>query len=133
MTPFKPATLLAAAALVVLGGRWLFGLLFGAAWIEAADYATALAVGAGIRIGILPVAALVPVLRIQKKVVLIDAVFFARVLVIPLAAWLGYSAIAAVAAFAGLTVIYNFATFTVALGAARTYERSLPAPAAPPR
>ncbi len=112
-------------SIIIFGGRWLFGILFGSAWVDAADYATALAIGAGVRVSILPVAALVPVFRIQRFVVFLDAFFFTRVLVIPAAAMLGYSAVFAVGCFAGLTVIYNLATFTIAIIAGIRYEKSL--------
>ncbi len=109
---------------VVLGGRPLFGFLFGPSWIEAADYAVALAIGAGVRIGTLPVASLVPVLRIQKSVLVLDAFFFPRVLAIPAAAAVGYSAIVAISIFAALTVVYNVATFTIAIVAGLRYEKT---------
>ncbi|MEP3032877.1 MAG: oligosaccharide flippase family protein [Pseudoruegeria sp.] len=114
-------------SIIVFGGKWLFGLLFGSAWVDAADYATALAIGAGVRISILPVAALVPVFRIQRYVVVLDAIFFARVLVIPAAASLGYSAVVAVGVFAAVTVVYNVATFAIAIAAGIKYERGIKA------
>ena len=105
--------------------RPLFHIAFGSAWEPAADYAVILAGWSGIRIASLPMATLTTVFRIQGLNLFLDAAFAPRVLIIPLMAHMGYDALAAVAAFCVVSVVYHAAVFAVGLFAALRYDREL--------
>lgn len=139
--PLAKAALLYTAVVgtpVVLGvlllaviARPLFHFVFGARWEPAAGYAVVLAGWSAVRLASLPMATLTSVLRVQKMSLWVDGLFSARVAVIPLMAAHQASALAAVAAFCGLSVIYHLIIVGVGLFAALRYDRALePSPAA---
>jgi len=117
--------------LLALVAHPLFHFVFGARWEPAAGYAVVLAGWAAIRLTSLPMATLTTVLRVQKMSFWVDALFSARVAVIPLMAAHKASALAAVGAFCGLSVVYHLIIVGVGLFASLRYDRALaPAPAA---
>jgi O-antigen/teichoic acid export membrane protein len=117
--------------LLALVAHPLFHFVFGARWEPAAGYAVVLAGWAAIRLTSLPMATLTTVLRVQKMSFWVDALFSARVAVIPVMAAHHASALAAVAAFCGLSIVYHLIIVGVGLFVALRYDRALaPAPAA---
>jgi len=112
-------------AVLALVAHPLFHFVFGARWEPAASYAVVLAGWAAIRLTSLPMATLTTVLRVQKMSFWVDALFSARVMVIPLMAAHHFSALAAVAAFCGLSVIYHLVIVAIGLFAALRYDRGL--------
>jgi O-antigen/teichoic acid export membrane protein len=119
------APVVAGVALLALTAHPLFRLLFGHRWEGAADYAVVLAGWAAIRLASLPLATLTTVLRVQKISFWVDAVFSARVAVIPLMAAHHAGAIAAVAAFCGLSALYHLVIVALGLAVALRYDRAL--------
>ncbi|GGE48785.1 polysaccharide biosynthesis protein [Agaricicola taiwanensis] len=117
-----------ALALIALafGGPWVLDAFFDPAWGGVAAYAAPLALGAGIRVGTLPLAALVPILRIQHQTVWVDLIFFSRIFVFPVGATLGWEPIVAVWALVGATVVYIFVILAMVVAAAARYERHIP-------
>jgi len=111
--------------LLALVAHPLFHFVFGARWEPAASYSVVLAGWAAIRLASLPMATLITVLRIQKISFWVDALFFARVMVIPVMAAHHFSALAAVAAFCGLSVIYHLIIVAIGFFAALRYDRAL--------
>jgi len=103
----------------------IFRVVFGLRWEPAADYAVALAWWAAVRLGSLPMATLTTALRVQKLSFYVDALFAARVIVIPLMASRHASALAAVTAFCGLSILYHLVIVAVGLFSALRYDRSL--------
>jgi O-antigen/teichoic acid export membrane protein len=118
-------------SVLALGAHPLFRIIFGARWEPAAGYAVILAGWAAIRLASLPMATLTTVLRVQKLSFWADAVFSARVVAIPLMAAHHASALMAVAAFCGLSIVYHLVIVGIGLNAALRYDRAL-APAPPP-
>jgi PST family polysaccharide transporter len=116
---------------LALGAHPLFRIIFGARWEPAAGYAVILAGWAAIRLTSLPMATLTTVLRVQRLSFWADAVFSARVVAIPLMAAHHASALMAVAAFCGLSVIYHLVIVGIGLNAALRYDRAL-VPVPPP-
>jgi O-antigen/teichoic acid export membrane protein len=112
-------------AVLALVAHPLFHFVFGARWEPAAGYAVVLAGWAAIRLTSLPMATLTTVLRVQSMSFWVDALFSARVAVIPVMAAHHASALAAVAAFCGLSVIYHLIIVGVGLFAALRYDRAL--------
>jgi O-antigen/teichoic acid export membrane protein len=110
--------------LLALVAHPLFRIMFGVRW-EPAAYALILAGWAAVRLVSLPMATLTTVLRVQKMSFWVDALFSARVLVIPFLASHHASALVAVGAFCGLSVIYHVTIFAIGLVAALRYDRSL--------
>jgi len=124
------APVIMGVGLLALTAHPLFHFVFGARWEPAAGYAVVLAGWAAIRLTSLPMATLTTVLRVQKMSFWVDALFSARVAVIPLMAAHHASALAAVAAFCGLSVVYHLIIVGVGLFASLRYDRALePAPA----
>lgn len=119
------APVIAGCLLLALIARPVVPVLFGHRWAPAADYAVVLGFWAAIRLSTLPMATLVAVLRIQRSSLVIDIVFFARLLVIPWMAHRGYTAIQAVAVFCVLSVAYHLAIFALGLYASLRYDRTL--------
>jgi O-antigen/teichoic acid export membrane protein len=111
--------------LLALVAHPLFHFVFGARWEPAAGYAVVLAGWAAIRLTSLPMATLTTVLRVQKMSFWVDALFSARVMIIPMMAAHRFSALAAVAAFCGLSVIYHLVIVAIGLFAALRYDRAL--------
>ena len=111
--------------LLALTAHPLFRVVFGPQWEAAADYALVLAGWTAIRLISLPLATLPTVLRRQKLSFGIDALFAARVLVIPLMAAHQASALAAVAAFCAVSTLYHLAIMTLGLVAALQHDRML--------
>jgi O-antigen/teichoic acid export membrane protein len=114
--------------LLALIAHPLFRMLFGHRWDGAADYAVVLAGWAAIRLASLPMATLTTVLRVQKMSFWVDAVFAARVAVIPVMAAHHASAIAAIAAFCVLSAVYHLIIVVLGLVVALRYDRALAAP-----
>jgi O-antigen/teichoic acid export membrane protein len=108
----------------------LFRTIFGHRWDGAADYAVVLAGWAAIRLASLPMATLTTVLRVQKMSFWVDAMFAARVAVIPVMAAHHAGALLAVAAFCALSALYHLAIVALGLTVALRYDRAL-APATP--
>jgi O-antigen/teichoic acid export membrane protein len=119
------APVVAGVAVLALSAHPLFRVLFGARWEPAADYAFVLAFWAAVRLVSLPLATLTTVLRVQKFSLAADAVFAARVFVIPLLAAHHVGALAAVAAFCGLSIVYHLVIIVIGLSAAIRYDRAL--------
>ena len=111
--------------LLALVAHPLFRIMFGVRWEPAAAYALILAGWAAVRLVSLPMATLTTVLRVQKMSFWVDALFSARVLVIPFLASQHTSALVAVGAFCGLSVIYHLTIVAVGLTAALRYDRTL--------
>jgi O-antigen/teichoic acid export membrane protein len=103
----------------------LFRTIFGHRWEGAADYAVVLAGWAAIRLASLPMATLTTVLRVQKMSFWIDAVFAARVAIIPVMAAHHAGALMAVGAFCALSVLYHLIVVALGLVVALRYDRSL--------
>ncbi|HEY4077814.1 MAG TPA: oligosaccharide flippase family protein [Rhizomicrobium sp.] len=103
----------------------IFRIIFGARWEPAASYAVVLAGWAAIRLASLPMATLTTVLRVQKMSFWVDALASARVVVIPILAAHHASALTAVAAFCGLSVVYHLAIVALGLVVAMRYDRAL--------
>lgn len=103
----------------------LFRIVFGHRWEGAADYAVVLAGWAAIRLTSLPMATLTTVLRVQKMSFWVDALFSARVAVIPIMAAHKAGALWAVAAFCALSVVYHLATMLLGLAVSLRYDRAL--------
>lgn len=103
----------------------LFRTIFGHRWEGAADYAVVLAGWAAIRLASLPMATLTTVLRVQKVSFWVDAVFAARVVIIPLMAAHHASALMAVGAFCALSVFYHLIVVALGLVVAMRYDRGL--------
>jgi O-antigen/teichoic acid export membrane protein len=103
----------------------LFHFVFGARWEPAAGYAVVLAGWAAIRLTSLPMATLTTVLRVQRMSFWVDALFSARVVIIPVMAAHHASALAAVGAFCGLSVIYHLIIVGIGLFASLRYDRAL--------
>jgi O-antigen/teichoic acid export membrane protein len=120
----------AGVVVLALTAHPLFRVLFGARWEPAADYAFVLGFWAAVRLVSLPLATLTTVLRVQKLSLMVDALFAARVFVIPLLAAHHASALVAVAAFCGLSIVYHLVVIATGLFATIRYDRSL-APASP--
>jgi len=114
--------------LLALIAHPLFRTLFGHRWDGAADYAVVLAGWAAIRLASLPMATLTTVLRVQKMSFWVDALFAARVAVIPVMAAHHASAIAAIAAFCILSAVYHLMIVALGLVVALRYDRALAAP-----
>lgn len=111
--------------LLALTAHPLFRILFGARWEPAADYAFVLAFWASVRLVSLPLATLTTVLRVQKFSLMVDALFAARVFIIPvLAAWHA-TALTAVIAFCGLSIVYHLTIIGIGLFVAVRYDRTL--------
>ena len=106
----------------------IFRIIFGARWEPAASYAVVLAGWAAIRLASLPMATLTTVLRVQKMSFWVDALASARVVVIPVMAAHHASALAAVAAFCGLSIVYHLAIVALGLVVAMRYDRALEPP-----
>ncbi len=121
----------AGVVVLALTAHPLFRVLFGARWEPAADYAFVLGFWAAVRLVSLPLATLTTVLRVQKLSLMVDALFAARVFVIPLLAAHRATPLMAVAAFCGLSIVYHLVVIATGLFAAIRYDRSL-APACPP-
>jgi PST family polysaccharide transporter len=119
------APVVAGVVMLALAAHPLFRLLFGARWEPAADYASVLAFWAAVRLVSLPLATLTTVLRVQKFSLMVDALFAARVLVIPLLAARHADALTAVAAFCGLSIVYHLVIIAIGLFAAIRYDRAL--------
>ncbi len=117
--------------LLALIAHPLFRTLFGHRWDGAADYAVVLAGWAAIRLASLPMATLTTVLRVQKLSFWVDAVFAARVAVIPVMAAHHASAIVAIAAFCVLSAVYHLIIVALGLVVALRYDRALVAPPPP--
>ncbi|HKQ44709.1 MAG TPA: oligosaccharide flippase family protein [Rhizomicrobium sp.] len=111
--------------LLALVAHPLFHFVFGARWEPAAGYAVVLAGWAAVRLTSLPMATLTTVLRVQRMSFWVDALFSARVIAIPIMAAHHYSALAAVAVFCGLSVIYHLVIVGVGLFASLRYDRAL--------
>jgi O-antigen/teichoic acid export membrane protein len=124
-TAVSTALVAGGLAVLAIGGRWLFGAVFGEEWAPVADYANALALGAGVRVGTLPLAALVPVLRIQRSTIILDLIFFLRVIIIPMSASQGLPPLVAVWAIAISTILYIVSTIVLVIVAAKRYDISL--------
>jgi O-antigen/teichoic acid export membrane protein len=103
----------------------LFHFVFGARWEPAAGYAVVLAGWAAVRLASLPMATLTTVLRVQRMSFWVDALFSARVVIIPVMAAHHASALAAVGAFCGLSVIYHLIIVGIGLFASLRYDRAL--------
>lgn len=117
--------------LLALIAHPLFRTLFGHRWEGAADYAVVLAGWAAIRLASLPMATLTTVLRVQRMSFWVDALFSARVAIIPIMAAHHAGAITAVAAFCGLSAFYHLVIVGLGLVVALRYDRALvPAPPA---
>jgi O-antigen/teichoic acid export membrane protein len=116
--------------LLALIAHPLFRTLFGHRWDGAADYAVVLAGWAAIRLASLPMATLTTVLRVQKMSFWVDAVFAARVAIIPVMAAHHASAILAIAAFCVLSAAYHLIIMALGLVVALRHDRALAA--APP-
>jgi O-antigen/teichoic acid export membrane protein len=106
----------------------IFRIIFGARWEPAASYAVVLAGWAAIRLASLPMATLTTVLRVQRMSFWVDALASARVIVIPILAAHHASALVAVAAFCGLSVVYHLAIVALGLVVAMRYDRALAPP-----
>jgi O-antigen/teichoic acid export membrane protein len=119
-------------ALLAILAHPLFHFVFGRHWVGAADYTVVLAAWAAIRLASLPMATLTTVVRVQRVSFYVDAVFAARVFVIPLLAARGVGALAAVAAFCALSVCYHLLVFAVGLWAAMRHDRALREPCVRP-
>ena len=117
--------------LLALIAHPLFRTLFGHRWDGAADYAVVLAGWAAIRLASLPMATLTTVLRVQKLSFWVDAVFAARVAVIPIMAAHHASAIVAIAAFCVLSAAYHLIIVALGLVVALRYDRALVLPPPP--
>ena len=117
--------------LLALIAHPLFRTLFGHRWDGAADYAVVLAGWAAIRLASLPMATLTTVLRVQKLSFWVDAVFAARVAVIPIMATHHASAIVAIAAFCVLSAVYHLIIVALGLVVALRYDRALVSPPPP--
>jgi O-antigen/teichoic acid export membrane protein len=103
----------------------LFRTIFGHRWEGAADYAVVLAGWAAIRLASLPMATLTTVLRVQKVSFWVDAVFAARVAIIPIMAAHHARALMAVGAFCALSVFYHLIVVVLGLVVAMRYDRGL--------
>lgn len=115
---------------LALASHPLFRIVFGHRWEGAADYAVVMAWWAAIRLASLPMASLTTVLRVQKMSFWVDALFAARVMVIPVMAAHHATPIMAVAAFCGLSVVYHLAIVALGLAVAIRHDRALePVPA----
>jgi O-antigen/teichoic acid export membrane protein len=119
------APVVAGVVLLALIAHPLFRTIFGHRWEGAADYAVVLAGWAAIRLASLPMATLTTVLRVQKMSFWIDAVFAARVAIIPVMAAHHASALVAVGAFCGLSVLYHLIVVALGLVVALRYDRAL--------
>jgi len=117
-------------AVLAASAHPLFRIVFGHRWEGAADYALVLAGWAAIRLASLPMATLTTVLRVQKMSFWVDALFSARVVVIPVLAAHKAGPLWAVGAFCGLSVIYHLVIMLLGLVVSLRYDRSL-APAKP--
>jgi O-antigen/teichoic acid export membrane protein len=122
------APVVAGVALLALSAHPLFRILFGPRWEPAADFAFVLAFWAAVRLVSLPLATLTTVLRVQKFSLMVDALFAARVFVIPLLAARHVGALTAVAAFCGLSIIYHLTIIATGLVVAMRYDRALKRP-----
>lgn len=111
--------------ILALTAHSVFRVIFGHRWEPAADYSVALAWWAAIRLVSLPMATLTTVLRVQKMSFYVDALFAARVAVIPIMAAHHAGPLAAVAAFCSLSIVYHLIIVAVGLFAALRYDRSL--------
>jgi O-antigen/teichoic acid export membrane protein len=118
----------AGVMVLALTAHPLFRIMFGARWEPAADYASVLAFWAAVRLVSLPLATLTTVLRVQKFSLFVDAIFAARVFIIPLLAARHASALVAVAGFCGLSIVYHLAIIATGLFAAMRYDRTLTVP-----
>jgi O-antigen/teichoic acid export membrane protein len=114
--------------LLALAAHPLFRIIFGHRWEPAADYSVVLAWWAATRLASLPMATLTTVLRVQKMSFYIDALFFGRVIVIPVLAAHHASALTAVSAFCGLSIIYHLTIVAIGIWAALRYDRGLASP-----
>lgn len=121
------APVIAGVLVLALTAHPLFRILFGAQWEGAADYALVLAGWTAIRLISLPLSTLPTVLRKQAFSFWIDLLFAGRVLVIPLLAAHQVGALAAVAAFCALSILYHLATMALGLAAALAHDRALAA------
>jgi O-antigen/teichoic acid export membrane protein len=114
-----------AVLVLALTGRWIFTVIFGVAWAPAADFAVLLAASAGLRLGTMPMSAVVVVLRIHKWTGLVDAFFALRVLSIPVVAGLGHDVLTAVAVQVCFNALYYIVMFVITCRAAWRYDRGL--------
>lgn len=124
-TAVMGAPVVGGVVLLALFAHPLFRIIFGARWESAADYSVVLAWWAAVRLTSLPMATLTTVLRVQKASFYVDALFSLRVIVIPIMAHYHASALQAVAAFCGLSIVYHLIIVSVGLVAAMRYDRTL--------
>jgi O-antigen/teichoic acid export membrane protein len=127
-TAVMGAPVVGGVVLLALIAHPLFRIVFGARWEDAADYSVILAWWAAVRLTSLPLATLTTVLRVQKLSFYIDALFSARVVIIPILAHHHISALVAVSAFCGLSIVYHLIIVGVGVWAAMRYDRALAPP-----
>lgn len=118
---------MAGCVVLALIARPVVPVLFGREWTPAADYAIILGLWAAVRLSTLPMATVITVLRVQKASLVLDSVFFLRILAIPWAAMNDRSALWAVAAYCAISVIYHAAVFALGLWAVVRHDRGLKA------
>jgi len=108
-------------ATLALAGPWLFGLVFGAQWAAAGEYARwlALAEFAGFIAG--PCAVAIPALALQKRFLLFEIVSTTlRVIAVFVGALVFKNALAVVMAFAAANTAINLSLIVVVLFEARS-------------
>jgi O-antigen/teichoic acid export membrane protein len=127
-TAVMGAPVVGGVVLLALIAHPLFRIVFGARWEDAADYSVILAWWAAVRLTSLPLATLTTVLRVQKLSFYIDALFAARVVIIPILAHHHVGALVAVSAFCGLSIVYHLIIVGVGVWAAMRYDRALAPP-----
>jgi O-antigen/teichoic acid export membrane protein len=133
-TAVMGAPVIGGVVLLALIAHPMFRIVFGLRWEGAADYAVILAWWAAVRLTSLPMATLTTVLRVQKLSFYVDALFALRVIIIPILAHHHVSALGAVSAFCGLSIVYHLIIVSVGIWAAMRYDRALaPARSSPER
>ena len=112
-------------ATLALAGPWLFGLVFGAQWAAAGEYARwlALAEFAGFIAG--PCAVAIPALTLQKRFLVFEIVSTTlRVIAVFVGALVFKNALAVVMAFAAANTAINLSLIVVVLFEARRWRRN---------
>ncbi len=119
--------------LLLVFGERLFAVVFGPGWADAAHLAVILSAPAAVKLGTMPVGALIPALRIHTSSTLLELLFFPRIFLILVASVLGHGLLTAMLWLALATIIYDVVMFVWALRGGLRHDRALAAaPRLPP-
>jgi O-antigen/teichoic acid export membrane protein len=114
------------AIVVMVGGPWLFGVIYGAEWEPSGQFARLLAVGYAAQLTVSPVSQILLILERQTRQFLWDATRLVITVGAPLAAAAaGASATVAVTVLSACWVVTYGALLWVCLGAATSHDRAM--------